>query len=707
MAFSSSKPHSAKAGIPFESLQLFQLSKCMCAWSFIFIASIFLIGCKGSGSGSGANGNVDLAISMVHAGIFVIPPVMRPLENGSDPIVINVNNVGNSATNGNIVLTDTLPTGLFYAFPDGGAGTGAGWTCTSTSDNRTATCTYTGAIAPGAMTSVVLNVLGAVPGDFSDTATVSTTGDVNTANNSSTIPVMVRPYSFNLCGSPTGNEGILSGQYGFLLQGFAGSGAGTPVAIAGTFAADGHGNIAGGEEDFNEDQPSAIGFSITAPQHLAILSAGTSNGSLYGSYYTVGSDHRACMQLVYALDPTANPLTQPPMTVFRFALSGLSAGVASKGRVIEFDSDSSCSSPTPTCPTGLGLRVAGILRQQDATAFSLTQLKSNYALGGDGVDFAGHHVAIAGSTNVATGGIQYDLDEGGSSGANCAGQARITSLSATTGRGLLTFTPGCAFLTPAHEAVYVINANEIFFIQIDQFAAGIQFGGGSAMISGRAIATGFSSSSVSGNYILHMMGQTGGAAHVSLALLTLTPGGGNIGTVGGTLFTYSQSGGASTSAVMSGSYTVDTASGRVTFAGPGIGGLIAYLATPFDGVSAFVLGEPDDVSGAMEFQPTQTYTTVGVVGTYVTGTEDPGDNTVTDQSGIATLSSAGVISGTRDQSGPSGLTADQLISGVGPVSINSDGTGNFGVNTVAITNGTKLFFVDESGGPAVIGEFEK
>jgi hypothetical protein len=196
--------------------------------------------------------------------------------------------------------------------------------------------------------------------------------------------------------------------------------------------------------------------------------------------------------------------------VFLLALGGVSGGVASSGRVIEFD----------------GALVSGILRLQDPTAFSIAHLQPNYAFGADGVDSAGHHTSIAGTINLASNVIQYDLDEGGPSGADCMGTGLITSLSATNGRGLLTLTPGCASIDSAHEAIYVVNAQEFFFVQIDQFASGFQFGGGSSILSGRAVATGnsFSSSSLNGNYILHMTGQTGGAAHVSLALLTFTPG---------------------------------------------------------------------------------------------------------------------------------------------------------------------------------------
>ena len=206
-----------------------------------------------------------------------------------------------------------------------------------------------------------------------------------------------------------------------------------------------------------------------------------------------------------------------------------------------------------------------------------------------------------------------------------------------------------------------------------------------------------------------MTGQTGGAAHVSLGLLTFTPGGLNSGTVSGTLYGYSASGGATTTTVTSGTYTVDPASGRATFTGTGIGGLVAYLSMPTDGISAFSVGEPDDVLGALEFQPSQTYTTASVAGTYVVGTDDPGDKLVVVETGHLSLSS---LRGTVDISAPGVIESDQTEAFFS-LQINPDGTGSLGFQSqsVAITNGTKLFFIQETcsnfGCPAVINVLEK
>ena len=67
--------------------------------------------------------------------------------------------------------------------------------------------------------------------------------------------------------------------------------------------------MTGGEEDVND---------TIAPQHLAFAS-GASSGSLY----TVGSDHRGCLQLTNSAGTT---------TVFRFALKRNQLGRGFSGK---------------------------------------------------------------------------------------------------------------------------------------------------------------------------------------------------------------------------------------------------------------------------------------------------------------------------------------------------------------------------------------
>ncbi len=109
----------------------------------------------------------------------------------------------------------------------------------------------------------------------------------------------------------SGNDAVLAGPYVFSLSGFSNSGF---LAVVGSFTADGSGNITSGEADTN-------GF--LGAQHGNIISAGSS--------YSVGMDNRGCATLA----------TSFGTFVTRFMLGSLSSNLATRGRIIEWDSPSS------------------------------------------------------------------------------------------------------------------------------------------------------------------------------------------------------------------------------------------------------------------------------------------------------------------------------------------------------------------------------
>jgi hypothetical protein len=233
-------------------------------------------------------------------------------------------------TTGVITVTDTLPSTLTFI-----SATGAGWICGAA--GQVVTCTDAGPIAPsGSAGNIALTVAvaGNATGTITNTATVTTAGDTNPANNSSTDTVTVGVSVANGCGAARGSEALLNGHYAILLHGFQGTGNGTPVAIAGSFTANGAGMITGGEEDINN---------ASAPAHLTIVS---------GSLYTLGSDLRGCVQLS----------TTAGTTVFRIAVQTggtiVTSTIVSKGRIIESDD-------TTGTGTGMLARAAGILQFQD------------------------------------------------------------------------------------------------------------------------------------------------------------------------------------------------------------------------------------------------------------------------------------------------------------------------------------------------------
>jgi hypothetical protein len=231
------------------------------------------------------------------------------------------------------------------------------------------------------------------------------------------------------------------------------------------------------------------------------------------------------------------------------------------------------------------------------------------------------------------------------------------------------------------------------------------------------LATGATSSfsqwSVSGNYVIHVSGFDLGShvASVSLGLLNLTGGG-----VNGTLYQYEGvPNGEQTSTITGGGYVVAAASGRAVLSGTGNNPPVLYLVTPaVDGISAIIVGTDNTaIFGFGEASAGSGFTTAGLAGHYFFGTEDPSDNTVTDEDGVAAIASSGSCTGTQNSSGSSGLSTGLITSG-GSCTFtitNANGTGNAGTNTIAITNGTKIFFFDEGstvgGSPAKIDVLEQ
>jgi len=121
----------------------------------------------------------DLSISKTHDGYFPI---------GDDGIYrISVQNVGPGPTTGAISVTDDLPTGLTYI-----SGTGTGWSCSAT--GQAVTCTYSSPLAAGATAALLQLTVrpgAGVSPSFTNTANVSTTGELYPANNSASDPTSV------------------------------------------------------------------------------------------------------------------------------------------------------------------------------------------------------------------------------------------------------------------------------------------------------------------------------------------------------------------------------------------------------------------------------------------------------------------------------------------------------------------------------------
>jgi Putative Ig domain len=623
-----------------------------------------------------ASGSLPAGLALAASTTNSVHITGTPTTQGTSTFTVKVTDAGGlSSTSQSLSITigaaATLQITSSSPLPDGNVGAAYSQTLQATGGLKP----YSWAVTVGSLPAgLTMDASGAISGTPTTTGTSTFTVQVT---DSQTPPAQSAPVQFsitidaaivNACGAPQGSESALNGEYAFLVQGFQGT-SGTPVTVVASFAADGTGKVTAGEEDMN---------SSAGPQHVTVNPT--------GSFYSVGSDKRGCVTLLNSGGNT---------TTFHFALGGINGGVASKGRIIEFDDSSN---------NGAGTRGSGILRQQDTTAFSPTKLKSNYAFGLDGVDFTSGHVAVGGSFGLSGGTITNSVTDVDDAGTNLSdltgGVGGLGTISATTGRATGTY--AASTLYSFNFVAYIVNANELFVATTDTLGAS------TPMVSGKAIVTGasgsFSQSSISGNYIIHVSGSDSGVADVTLGLLSLSGGAGS-----GTLNQYDGTT-LQSNPVSGGTYSVDSTSGRVALTNFGNHSPVLYLtsgsAATTDGISAFIVGtDSSAIFGAAELQPSATYSTSSVAGTYFFGTEDPSDNTVADEAGAVMVASNGTVTGTEDKSDQSGLSTNKAVSGT--VTINANGTGDIGPSSVAITNGTKLFFVDGSGGSAVIHVVEK
>jgi len=409
--------------------------------------------------------------------------------------------------------------------------------------------------------------------------------------------------------------------------------------------------------------------------------------------------------------------------------------VATEGRITEFDDQFGTAAA--------GASASGPLRLQDATAFAggdTGNLQTNYAFGVGGSFGASgngsqHGVVVGALVLDPTTGVitNSDFDSDDLNGALAQSDVQgstgsIGSVSTKTGRAIFTFMPKVGAksatwpgnLHQTQAALYVVNSSELFLVTVDPIPTGINSGTPVFLYAGRAIASGstFTSASLSGNFILHETGaavasacSSAQCADVSLGLLNFVS---SNSSVSGTIFEYNtKDGGTTTTLPGSATYAVSTNFGRVTLSGTGLTHLpVFYIAQPTtvtEAIDAFAGGtDPAAVaaSGMLELGATANVPTTSLEGKkYFLGDEDdPADLSISNRVGAVSISATAAMAGTQFTSGPTGVLASAAINR----SVNIDnakgfGTGNVGANAVAITNGSKLFFVDEtSGAPASI-----
>ncbi len=461
----------------------------------------------------------------------------------------------------------------------------------------------------------------------------------------------------------TGGESSVtaSAPYAFVLRGFD---AGGPYLLAGNFTTDANGNVTGGVEDINRSSATHTGLSIT------------------GGTYTVGSDNRGCLSLT----------TSAGTSNFRIALGGCSttlnqqsggctnSGYFQRGRLIEFDSASS--------------RGSGVIRLQDSSTFSSSGLTGLYAFGLSGWDSSGGRYVVAGSANASAAGtfssIAGDINDAGTVASSLTGGSGTFSIAAT-GRGTATVTVGAATFD---LALYPVSANEALFASTDPISAS------HPLLTGRAVTTTgpFSATTLPNIYML----QTTGLTDANLGVLAFD----GISTVSGTV--YENQAGTVGTASVSANYALDSATGRLTITAPNVGQTVGphtYVgyAVPNStgGPAAFLISTDTSAdAGSLEFQninlpPITSFGNANVVGGYFFGTDEPSDKSSASFVGTITASGTGSKAGNEDlNTSFSSLLPNQGFTG--SYSVTKTGTGNFGGETVSVTDGSVVYSLDES-----------
>ena len=246
-----------------------------------------------------------------------------------------------------------------------------------------------------------------VNGTFNFTVQVKDSSTPNPQTASANLSITINP------GTTTNSR--LSGNYAFSVRGFDPSGL---FVAAGSFAADGQGNISAGTMDINDTTGS---FPVN---------------QTFSGTYSIGTDGLGFV--IFNIAP-------PGVGSRTFALSMTASGNAD---IIEFDDS-----------TGAGTRNSGVLLKQ-----TISSLSGNYAFGFVGIDSSKNRFGEAGQFAIGSNGAisgsldSDDASSGAASNVSFTGQYSVAS----NGRGTIT-------IGADSYVIYVVNAIQLLALEIHPF----------------------------------------------------------------------------------------------------------------------------------------------------------------------------------------------------------------------------------------------
>jgi hypothetical protein len=420
-----------------------------------------------------------------------------------------------------------------------------------------------------------------------------------------------------LAGGGVSNS-LLQGNYAFRFGGFNNQGM---TAAAGSFSADGNGNIVGGLADRTN------------------VASGTQHGLSLSGTYSIGANHLGIVTITFADGTTAT-----------YALAVSADGSA---RFIQFDAIA-----------GAGTNGSGDMKKQDSVSLAGLKTAGNYVFQLAGVDSQSARMAMAGAFTVSDSGVMST----GTADVNDAGamaNAPFTGNFKTSTSGAMSaefdFDPKAAVgLVSGHLSLYPVSADEMFAVETD--AAGQPLMVGSIL---RQSASSFTSASISGNELVQATGFSAGETQMIFGLLTVDATG------SGVLSAAQLSGGGASE--MDAKYSASvSANGRVSLGVPtspaatatvsAAGGApIIYLVRPNEG---FVLGTDSSVMvGWMRAPGAGPITAASFTGTVAGASVFPAGPGMTESVVTFAFDGKGTVSGTGATSGPDGLALLPILQG--------------------------------------------
>jgi hypothetical protein len=440
------------------------------------------------------------------------------------------------------------------------------------------------------------------------------------------------------------------GTYAFHFSGSDGGGA---VYSAGIFTSDGSGNINAGVEDINRS---------TGPQSLA-----------FTGIYTVGSDGRGTMSLTTTGGTTSYDIA-----------------VGSSGETLFIEADLT------------GTRGSGVIDKCDSTAFSNSAIVGTFVMGLTGSDQLGKRVGTVAlfttdgaspNGSVTSGAI--DLNDAGThtSSPTLSGTYGVAS----NGHGTMSVT--VPTIGTFNFSFYVVSASELFIVSTDPVSTSNPRIGG--LVVSQAVDI-YDNGSFDGNSVFSLTGLNSSSASVVAVGSLSTDGAGNLTST--SVFDENNAGTILSQQSLAGTYAVQAnGTGTISFTSSSnpASSFVLYTVTSN---KAFLLDTSSSsaLTGLLEPQVqgnTGTFTAATIQGSFVTATTNNTNAAATNISGALSLDGSANITGTQDQSTPSGNTSMQSVAA--SYTVSSNGRGTMSVTSPAATS--RVLYVINGSKFATIG----